>query len=56
MASQLKLVSNTRKILGMIETKAFKYVYIKGGFKMLAVRNKYKPRYKTIIRIRDGDY
>lgn len=47
---------NRRKILGMIETKAFKYVYIKGGFKVLAVRNKYKPRYKTIIRIRDGDY
>lgn len=45
-----------RKILGMIEPKAFKYVYIKGGFKVLAVRNKYKPRYKTIKRIRDGDY
>ena len=47
---------NRRKILGMIEPRAFKYVYIKGGFKVLAIKNKYKQRYNTIKRIRDGDY
>lgn len=49
--------ANRRKILNMIDKKVFKeYVYIKGHYEVLAVRNKHKLRYQTMQRIRNGDY
>ena len=48
---------NRRKILNMIEPSVFKeYVYIKGHYEVLALRNKHKLRYQTMQRIRNGDY
>lgn len=48
---------NTRKkVLGMIEPKAFEYIYIKGRYEIVALKNKYKKRLTTYRRIRDGDY
>ena len=49
--------ANRRKILNMIEPHVFKeYVYIKGHYEVLALRNKHKIRYQTMQRIRNGDY
>lgn len=49
--------ANRRKILNMIEPHVFKeYVYIKGHYEVLALRNKHKLRYQTMQRIRNGDY
>lgn len=49
--------ANRRKILNMIELHVFKeYVYIKGHYEVLALRNKHKLRYRTMQRIRNGDY
>lgn len=46
-----------RKVLNMIEPHVFKeYVYIKGHYEVLAIKNKHKLRYQTMQRIRDGDY
>lgn len=45
-----------RKVLGMIDKRMFEYVYIKGRFEILALKNKYKVRRETLKRIRDGDY
>ena len=45
-----------RKILGMIEPQAFEYIYIKGRYEIVALKNKYKVRRETLKRIRDGDY
>jgi hypothetical protein len=48
---------NTRKrVLGMIDRKAFEYIYIKGSYEIVALKNKYKKRVQTYKRIRDGDY
>ena len=48
---------NTRKkVLGMIDRKAFEYIYIKGRYEIVALKNKYKKRIRTYKRIRDGDY
>lgn len=48
---------NTRKkILGMIEPKAYEYIYIKGHYEIVALKRKYKQRRITLKRIRDGDY
>ena len=48
---------NTRKrVLGMIDRKAFEYIYIKGRYEIVALKNKYKKRVQTYKRIRDGDY
>ena len=48
---------NTRKrVLSMIDRKAFEYIYIKGRYEIVALKNKYKKRIKTYKRIRDGDY
>ena len=48
---------NTRKkVLGMIDRKAFEYIYIKGRYETVALKNKYKKRIRTYKRIRDGDY
>ena len=45
-----------RKILSMIEPHAFKWVYIKGHFEVVAVKKKYRQRARTLQRIRDGTY
>lgn len=48
---------NTRKkVLGMIDRKAFEYIYIKGRYETVALKNKYKKRIRTYKRIRDDDY
>lgn len=48
---------NTRKrVLMMIESQAYEYVYIKKNYRILALKNKYKKRVQTYKRIRDGDY
>ncbi len=44
------------KVLKMIEPAAFEYIYIKGHFEIVALKNKYKKRLQTYKRIRDGDY
>ena len=46
-----------RKVLNMIEPRVYKeYVYIKGHYEVLAIKNKHKLRYQTMQRIRNGDY
>lgn len=46
-----------RKVLNMIEPHVFKeYVYIKGHYEVLAVKNKHNVMYQTRQRIRNGDY
>jgi hypothetical protein len=45
-----------RRILGRIEPRCYKWVYIKGRYEVLALRKKYKKRVQTLRRIRDGDY
>lgn len=45
-----------KKILCMIEPQAFEYIYIKGRYEIVALKNKYKQRRITLKRIRDGDY
>ncbi len=45
-----------KKILGMIERHAYEYIYIKGRYEIVALKNKYKKRVQTYKRIRDGDY
>lgn len=47
---------NRAKILKMIEPQAYKYIYIKGRYEVVALKNKYKLRTQTLMRIRDGDY
>ena len=44
------------KILKMIEPRAFKWIYIKGRYEVVAIKNKYKQSFITRKRIRDGDY
>ena len=45
-----------RKILLMIEQHAYKWIYIKGHYEVVCIKNKYKRNYMTLKRIRDGDY
>ncbi len=45
-----------RKILDKIAPEMYQYVYIKGRYEILALKNKYKVRKQTLKRIRDGDY
>ena len=44
------------KILKMIEPRAYKWIYIKGHYEVVAIKNKYKQNCITQKRIRDGDY
>ena len=44
------------KILRMIEPRVYKWIYIKGHYEVVAIKNKYKPSYILKKRIRDGDY
>lgn len=45
-----------RKILQKIDKSRYQWVYIKGDFKVLALKKKYQQRQITLKRIRDGDY
>lgn len=44
------------QLLAMIGPQAWQYLYIKGHYEVVCLRNKYKPRNITLQRIRDGDY
>ena len=44
------------KILKMIEPRAYKWIYIKGHYEVLCIKNQYKRNYMAQKRIRDGDY
>ena len=44
------------KILKMIEPRAYKWIYIKGHYEVVCIKNQYKRNYMTQKRIRDGDY
>lgn len=45
-----------RKILKMIEPRVYQWIYIKGHYEIVAIKNQYKRNYMTQKRIRDGDY
>lgn len=45
-----------RKVLQRMDSRVFKWVYIKGHYDVVAIKKKYKLRTKTLQRIRDGDY
>ena len=47
---------NRRKILKMIESRVYKWIYIKGHCEVVCIKNQYKRNYMTQKRIRDGDY
>ena len=48
---------NTRcKVLQRMDSRVFKWVYIKGHYDVVAIKKKYKLRTRTLQRIRDGDY
>ena len=44
------------KILKMIEPHVFKWIYIKGHYEVVSIKNKYKRNFIIQKRIRDGDY
>lgn len=44
------------EILKMIEPRVYKWIYIKGHFEIIAIKKKYRTRYLTLQRIRDGTY
>lgn len=48
--------ANRRKVLNMIDARLYKYIYIKGHYETVALKNKYKTRQLILKRIRDGDY
>lgn len=45
-----------RKILLMIESRIYRWIYIKGHYEVVCIKNQYKRNYMTQKRIRDGDY
>ena len=45
-----------RKILNMIARSAYKWIYIKGHYEIVAIKKQYKLRTQTLKRIRDGTY
>lgn len=45
-----------REILDMIAPRIYKWIFIKGHYEVVAVKNKYKQNCITQKRIRDGDY
>ena len=45
-----------REILGMIAQRIYKWIYIKGHYEVVTIKNKYKQNCITQKRIRDGDY
>ena len=44
------------EILRMIERPAYKYIYIKGHYEVVALKKKYRKQSIIEQRIRDGDY
>ena len=44
------------KILNMIEPRIFKWIYIKGHYEVVSIKNQYKRNFIIQKRIRDGDY
>lgn len=48
--------AHRRKILKMIESRIYKWIYIKGHYEVVCIKNQYKRNYMTQRRIRDGDY
>ncbi|MCH3994850.1 MAG: RNA-directed DNA polymerase [Prevotella sp.] len=47
--------ANRRKVLDMIDDRLFNYIYIKGHYKCLALRDEYKTRTQIIRRIANGE-
>ncbi len=45
-----------RKVLRRIEPHCFKWIYIKGGYEIVAIKKQYQKRVITLWRIRDGTY
>lgn len=45
-----------KKVLGFIDRRCYKWVYIKGHYDSVAIIKKYRQRYRTLQRIRDGTY
>lgn len=45
-----------RKVLRRIEPHCFKWIYIKGGYEIVAIKKQYQKRVITLRRIRDGTY
>jgi hypothetical protein len=44
------------EILQMIQPQAWQYIYVKGHYEVVCLRNQYKQKTITLKRIRDGDY
>lgn len=44
------------EIIGMIKPQAWQYIYVKGHYEVVCLRNQYKQKTITLKRIRDGDY
>ena len=44
------------EIIGMIQPQAWPYIYVKGHYEVVCLRNQYKQKTITLKRIRDGDY
>lgn len=45
-----------RKILLMIDSRIYRWIYIKGHYEVVCIKNQYKRNFMTQKRIRDGDY
>lgn len=45
-----------KKVLGLIDRRCYKWIYIKGHYDSVAIIKKYRQRYRTLQRIRDGTY
>lgn len=45
-----------RKILLMIESRIYRWIYIKCHYEVVCIKNQYKRNFMTQKRIRDGDY
>lgn len=46
--------ANRRKILMLIDGKVFRWIYIKGSYKTVAIKKRYRQRAKTLEAIRNG--
>lgn len=51
-----KEYNTRRKVLQRMDSRVFKWVYIKGHYDVVAIKKRYKLRTRTLQRIRDGDY
>ena len=48
--------ANRRKVLNMIDSRLYEYLYIKGHYEIVVLKKRYRTRELTLKRIRDGDY